>query len=74
MKQKLINEEIARIAAGAEEISKYLWDNPETGGNEKASADYMAAKLQEQGFTMPSQRTTISVWIRWHLSWWSVPR
>jgi len=52
MKKQQIYDEISRLEDYAKEISTYLWENPKTGGNEKASADYMAAKLKEQGFTI----------------------
>lgn len=50
MNKQQIYDEIVKLTGYAQETSRYLWNNPEVGGKEKASADYMAALCEKEGF------------------------
>ncbi|MGM9589967.1 MAG: amidohydrolase [Faecousia sp.] len=47
-----IYAEVDRISGITMETCKFLWENPETGGNEKVSADYMRNLLRGEGFAI----------------------
>jgi len=51
-KKKQIYQEVDKLADLCLDSCKFLWDNPELGGTEKASADYMRNLLREEGFTI----------------------
>ena len=55
MNKQQIYDEIVKLTGYAQETSRYLWNNPEVGGKEKASADEakdLKAKFEEAGATI----------------------
>ncbi|MCI8638081.1 MAG: amidohydrolase [Coprococcus sp.] len=52
MKKQEMYDEVESLAPICQEISRKLWENPETGGDEKESADYLRKLLEEEGFTI----------------------
>lgn len=44
--------EVDRISGITRDASEFLWEHPETGGNEVQSADYMRTVLRREGFAI----------------------
>ena len=51
-KKKTIYQEVDRLAGFCQDSCGFLWDNPELGGAEKVSADYMRNRLRNAGFAI----------------------
>ena len=51
-KKKHIYQEVDKLADFCQNSCTFLWDNPELGGAEKASANYMRNLLKNEGFTI----------------------
>ena len=51
-KKKHIYQEVDKLAGFCRDSCTFLWDNPELGGTEKASAAYMRNLLKNEGFTI----------------------
>ena len=45
MTKQLIYDSVNALAPLCQEVCRRLWENPETGGNEKQSADYLREML-----------------------------
>lgn len=55
MTKQLIYDSVNDLAPLCQEICRRLWENPETGGNEKQSADYLREILKNEGFTIVNE-------------------
>ena len=53
-KKKHIYQEVEKLAALCKESCTFLWDNPEVGGTEKKSVEYMRNMLSNAGFAITS--------------------
>lgn len=54
-KKKHIYQEVEKLAGLCKTTGTYLWDNPEVGGTEKKSADYMRGVLRDAGFAIVNE-------------------
>lgn len=54
-KKKQIYQEVEKLAGLSKSICTFLWDNPEVGGTEKKSADYMRELLRNEGFAIVNE-------------------
>lgn len=50
MTKQAIFDEVQKLKSFCKESCQFIWNHPETGGNEKESADYMRAILKAEGF------------------------
>ena len=55
MTKQSIYEEVGSLESLCQETCRYLWNHPETGGNEKKSADYMRNLLNSEGFVIVNE-------------------
>lgn len=53
--KQMIYDEVNKLAPLCQEICRKLWANPETGGNEKKSADYIRGILEKEGFAIVNE-------------------
>ena len=51
-KKKHVYQEVERLAPLCKSTCTFLWDNPEVGGTEVKSAEYMRKLMQDAGFTV----------------------
>ena len=51
-KKKQVYQEVDKLADICSNTCKFLWDNPEVGGEEKVSAGYMRDLFQSEGFNV----------------------
>ena len=54
-KKKHIYKEVENLAGLCKNTATYLWDNPEVGGTENKSADYMRNLLRDAGFVIVNE-------------------
>lgn len=52
MAKQKVYQEVGKLEALCRKSCKFLWENPETGGNEKKSADYMRNLLSREGLSI----------------------
>ena len=55
MSKQAIYEEVKNLEQLARGTSRFLWSNPELGGNEKVSADYMRNLMKQEGFIIVNE-------------------
>lgn len=55
MTKQFVYEEVQKLEAVCRESCGFLWNHPETGGNEKESADYMRNLLKSEGFRIVNE-------------------
>ena len=55
MTKQSIYEEVQRLEDVCSETCRFIWNHPETGGNEKESADYMRKLLKSEGFVIVNE-------------------
>lgn len=55
MIKQAVYDEVQELTGLCQEICRTLWDNPETGGNEKESADYIRGILEREGFVIVNE-------------------
>lgn len=54
-KKKHVYQEVEKLAPLCKSTCTYLWDNPEVGGTEKKSADYMRELMRDNGFAIVNE-------------------
>ena len=54
-KKKYICQEVEKLADFCKSTCTYLWDNPEVGGSEKHSADYVRGLMRDAGFAIVNE-------------------
>ncbi len=54
-KKKQIYQEVEKLAELNKKTCTFLWENPEVGGTEKKSADYMRNLMRDAGFTITNE-------------------
>lgn len=55
MEKKDLHNEVKKMKSLLESACRTIWEHPETGGNEKASADYFRKLLDEEGFKIVNE-------------------
>ena len=50
MKKEDIYQMVDELETVCKEASRFIWNHPETGGNEKESANYYRVLLEREGF------------------------
>lgn len=55
MSKQFIYDQVDRLESLCRESCQYLWDNPEIGGEEKKSADYMRKIFSREGFVIVNE-------------------
>ena len=50
MEKKDLHNEVKKMKSLLESACRTIWEHPEIGGNEKASADYFRKLIGEEGF------------------------
>lgn len=55
MEKKDLHNEVKKMEALLQSSCRTIWENPETGGNEKESADYFRKILKDEGFKIVNE-------------------
>lgn len=55
MSKQFVFDQVNQLEALCAETCRWLWDNPEVGGQEKQSADHMRNILSEEGFVIVNE-------------------
>ena len=55
MKKKDLHLEVKKMESLLQSSCRTIWENPEVGGTEKASADYFKEMLEEEGFKIVNE-------------------
>lgn len=55
MIKQAVYDEVQNLSELCQEICRTLWNNPETGGYEKMSADYMRGIMEREGFVIVNE-------------------
>lgn len=55
MAKQSIYDEVKNLEQFCKNTCVFLWNNPELGGNEKVSADYMRDLMKKEGFTIVNE-------------------
>ena len=56
MIKQTVYDQVQNLENLCQEICQTLWNNPETGGNEKFSADYLREILAKEGFSIKNEK------------------
>ena len=56
MIKQSVYDEVQNLSGLCQEICRTLWNNPELGGNEKESADYLRGILESEGFVIVNEK------------------
>ena len=55
MSKQFVFDQVNQLEALCAETCRWLWDNPEVGGQEKQSADHMRNILSKEGFVIVNE-------------------
>jgi len=55
MTKQAVFEEVQKLESFLKDSCQFLWNHPETGGNEKESADYMRKIMEAEGFKIVNE-------------------
>ena len=55
MTKQSVYDEVQSLETVCREACEFIWNHPETGGNEKESADYMRNLLRSEGFVIVNE-------------------
>ena len=55
MTKQSVYEEVQKLEEVCQESCRFIWNHPETGGNEKESADYLRKLLKSEGFVIVNE-------------------
>lgn len=55
MTKQAVYEEVQKLEGICRDTCRFIWNHPETGGNEKESADYMRKLLKSEGFVIVNE-------------------
>lgn len=55
MTKQAVYDEVKKLETLCQESCRFLWNHPETGGNEKESANYMRDLLKTEGFVIVNE-------------------
>ena len=55
MSKQFVFDQVNQLETLCTESCRWLWENPEVGGQEKQSADYMRNILSKEGFVIVNE-------------------